>query len=340
MKRILVVNVNWVGDVVFSTPVFKAIRANWPEAFIACMAVPRVKEILESCPDIHEIIEYDERGRHQGLWGKIQLVSTLRRHHFDAAFLLHRSWTRAFLVYLAGIRERVGYDTKKRGKFLTHKIPLPQELSHRSDFYLNVIKHYGLKVEDRTCELSVDRQAQKQMDDMLSRHNISQTDTVIIVNVGGNWDLKKWPLDHFSELLSRLTQECPVKIVIPGAAKDLEVAREISRKAGVQPVVLAGQTNLKQLIALMKRAFLVISADSGPMHIASSVGTNGIALFGPTRPELTGPRGKGVFHVLQKDVGCNRQACYFLQCPDNVCMQSVTVDDVMRAVRPLLEKAQ
>jgi len=336
MKRVLVVNVNWVGDVVFSTPIFKAIKSYWPDAFIACLAVPRVQEVLESCPYLDEIIVYDERGSHRGLWGKFKLILNLRQHHFDIAFLLHRSWTRAFLVYCAAIKERVGYDTKNRGKLLTHKVPLPEVLLHRSDIYLNVIEHFGFTVKDRTCELKVDLKAQEQIQELLSKHNISQNDVIIIVNVGGNWDLKKWPLEYFTEFLSRLTHECSVKVIIPGALKDVKVAQEVSRKSGIQPVILAGQTNLKQLIALMKRASLVISADSGPMHIASSVGTGGIALFGPTRPELTGPRGPGQFRILQKDVGCNRKACYFLECPDNKCMQAITVDDVLKEVRLLL----
>ncbi|MFA5260529.1 MAG: lipopolysaccharide heptosyltransferase II [Candidatus Omnitrophota bacterium] len=336
MKKILVVNVNWVGDTVFATPVFKAIKARWPDAFLACLAVPRVKAVLESCPHLDEVIIYDERGRHRSLWGKISIAWTLWRRHFDVAFLLHRSWTRALLIFLAGIKERVGYDVKNRGWLLTHRVPECPGLPHRSDYYLYVVEHYGIPVCDRTCELLVDPEAQRQVSDLLSRQQVAAEDRVIVVNVGGNWDLKKWPAGHFVELVNRLTQECPARIVIPGAPKDADTARDISRRSGGKAVVLAGETNLKQLIALMKRASLVVSADSGPMHIASAVGTPGIAIFGPTRPELTGPRGRGKFRILQKDVGCNRKACYFQECPDNVCMQAVNVDEVMAAALTLL----
>ena len=339
MKKILIINVNWVGDTVFATPVFKAIKAQWPDAFLACMAVPRVKAVLESCPQLDEIIVYDERGRHRGLWGKIVILWTLWRRHFDIAFLLHRSWTRALLVFLAGVKERVGYDTKNRGRFLTHKVPEPPGLLHRSDYYLYVVEHYGVPVLDRTCEVQVSPEAQRGIADLLKQHQVTSDERVVVVNVGGNWDPKKWPRRHFVELVNRLTRECRARVVIPGAEKDAQTARDISQETAGKPVILAGETNLKQLIALMNRAALVISADSGPMHIASSVGTPGIAIFGPTRPELTGPRGRGKFSILQKDVGCNRKACYFLECPDNVCMQAVTVDEVMaEALRVLREK--
>jgi ADP-heptose:LPS heptosyltransferase len=100
----------------------------------------------------------------------------------------------------------------------------------------------------------------------------------------------------------------------------------------VNPVVLAGATSLEQIFALMERADVVISSDSGPLHIASSVGTPTIAIFGPTRPQDTGPRGKGPSVVLRKSLDCNQQACYQLDCPDNRCMKAVTVDEVSKEV--------
>jgi len=136
MKNILVFNVNWVGDVIFASPIFRALKQKYPQARVTCLAVPRVKEILQCCPGLDEVIEYDEKGRHRGLWAKLSLIRRVRKQKFDAAFLLHRSWTRALLVFLAGIPVRVGYDTKKRGALLTHKVePLcdqPNRLVFRS----------------------------------------------------------------------------------------------------------------------------------------------------------------------------------------------------------------
>ncbi|MCA9399693.1 MAG: glycosyltransferase family 9 protein, partial [Candidatus Omnitrophica bacterium] len=125
------------------------------------------------------------------------------------------------------------------------------------------------------------------------------------------------------------------KIVISGAKKDVSLAADISEGLGEKVAIMAGETTLKQLMALMARADIVISADSGPLHLANSVGTKTIALFGPTRPEITGPCGKAEVRILQHDVGCNRQACYYLECPDNVCMQAITVNEVERAVKLL-----
>ncbi|MCK5580546.1 MAG: lipopolysaccharide heptosyltransferase II [Candidatus Omnitrophica bacterium] len=329
--NILVFNVNWLGDVIFSVPVFRALKEAYPDAKVCCLAVPRVKDIAECCPYIDELIIYDEQGGHRGLIGKIKLVWRLRKKYFDIAFLLHQSWTRSLLIYLAGVPVRVGYDFKKRGKLLTHKVELPEGMPHRSDHYLNVIESYGVKVKDRSCELAVLPEAKMAADRLLAKANIFPHDKVVMVNTGGNWDLKRWPIENFVELVKRLDQELQVKVVIPGAPKDVERAKEIARLSRVNPVILAGKTNLKELIALMGRADLVISSDSGPMHIASCVGTDVIGIFGPTRAEVTGPRGKGRSVIAQKDTECNRDACYKLDCPDNKCMKAVTVDDVMDA---------
>lgn len=340
MNTILVVNVNWVGDVIFSTPIFKALRKKYPKALICCLAVPRVKAILEACPAIDETIVYDERGIHQSPLGKLRLILALRRKHFDIAFLLHRSWTRALLVYLAGIPERVGYDTKKRGWMLTHKVEPLSEQGHRCDHYINVIKSYGVSVEDRCCELTVSPQAKAEVERMLMQQDVTDKDFCIVVNAGGNWDLKRWPKENFARLIHRLVKELKAKVVIPGAMKDVALAEEIAGLSKVSPIVLAGKTNLTLLIALMQRANLVVSSDSGPLHIANCVGTKTIGLFGPTRPEVTGPRERAKALILQKDVTCNLEPCYNLDCPDNVCMQAVTVDDCMEAVWQMMEASE
>jgi len=331
MKRILVVNVNWLGDVIFSSPVFKALKESYPQAKISCLAVPRVKAVLELVPFIDQVIVYDERGQHKSLLSKLKLIFELRRERFDVVFLLHRSWTRALLMFLAGIPQRIGYDEKKCGCLLTCKVETQAVSLHRSDRYLNVIESYGVQVGDRSCVLSTSSKAQKSVENFLKEAGIGSNDILVVIHFGGNWDLKRWPLRNFSLLINRLVEESSVKVVLSGSQGDRSVAEVvISDCSGGRCVNFAGKTDLHQLAALMKRAHVVVSADSGPLHLASGVGTHVVALFGPTRPEVTGPRGSGRVDVIQYDVGCNRRACYHLECPDNICMKAITVDNVMR----------
>ena len=136
-------------------------------------------------------------------------------------------------------------------------------------------------------------------------------------------------------MAQRITKEFGYKIVFSGGQKDREACQAIAGGAGVTAVVLAGETTLGESLALYKRSLVVISADSGPLHLAHSVGADVIGIFGPTSPSITGPRGSGRCQVLFKDVGCNKAPCYHLACKNNVCMQSVTVDDVCQAIKKL-----
>ncbi len=333
LKRILVVNVNWLGDVIFSIPVFKALRQYYPAARISCFAVPRVVEILQCVPQIDDIIVYDEKGKDRGFLAKMIMVHHIRQQKFDAVFLLHGSGSRAWLMVLAGIPVRVGYASKKM-KFLTHAIePLSDDI-HKADVYSNLIAAYGLPVADKTSSLCVPQEAREQTDKILGAAGILLNEPFIVVHTSGNWDLKRWPPENWAQLIRTVVRNLKMKVVISEGPKEIGWAHDIAVKSGVNPVVLAGQTNLLQLLALLEKAVIVISADSGPLHMASCVSQNILGLYGPTMPATTGPRGKAKALILHKDVSCNRASCYFLQCPNNVCMKAITVEEVVESLRP------
>ncbi|MCX5685847.1 MAG: glycosyltransferase family 9 protein, partial [Candidatus Omnitrophica bacterium] len=137
-NRILIVEVNWIGDVLFSTPFIRAVREAHPDGYIACLLHPRCREMLEDNPRLDEIIIYDEEGAHKGLAGKIKLIAHLRKKNFDTAFLLHRSFTKALVAKLAGAEKIIGYPTKKRAILLTSPVEEPQEEIHKVEYFLNV----------------------------------------------------------------------------------------------------------------------------------------------------------------------------------------------------------
>lgn len=338
LNRILVVNVNWLGDVVFSSPVFRALRQNFPQAHIACFAVPRVREVLECIPEIDEIIVYDEKEKHRWLFGKCQIISQLRKGKFDAAFLLHRSFTRALLVFLAGISRRIGYEAKGRGFLLTHKIKPDMSDCHRSDVYLRVITAFGISVADKTNMLSLPSRVTIPQE--FQRENlIANSDHLfVVIHPGANWNLKRWPVANFSLLIKRLRQECNASVVLSGGPDDRDLAKQIVEETGEEILIFTGKTSLHELMALMTQADVFISADSGPLHLANSLGKSVVGIFGPTHPSWTAPRGSGKSVVVRREIGCNTVPCYHLRCPDNTCMQAVTVDEVLDAVKQIRNK--
>ena len=199
--------------------------------------------------------------------------------------------------------------------------------------FRSVLEPLGIAVKNRQTCLEVDQEAVRRVKDMLTGFQIHEGDFCVVVHIGGNWNLKRWSVENFAKLFDALTRDFNAKVVVCGGEDDLALAQEVSALAARKPVVLAGKTNLGELVALLQRASVVISGDSGPLHLANSVGTSVIGLFGPTHPSVTGPRGSGKSMVIRHEMGCNIKPCYHLKCPDNVCMKAITVNHVIQKIR-------
>lgn len=336
-KRILIVNVNWVGDVLFSTPFIRAVREANPDAYIACLLHPRCKEILEANPRLNDIIIYDEEGAHKSLFGKWAVIKKLKEGRFDTVFLLHRSFTKALLTYLAGIKERVGYPTKNRGGIITHVVEEPSEELHKVEYFLNIARAYGIDVRDSSYEFFVRDEDRKFVRALLERHGLTNKDLIVVFCPAGNWPPKRWPAENFARLGDELAEKFGAKIILSASGKDVKLAEEIKSVMACNPVITAGETNLKQLGALLERAGLVVANDTGPMHMAVAVGAKTIALFGPTSKRLTGPYGGGDYRVISKNESCE-VPCYDVKCKDNACMSAIKVEDVLNEAGEVLAK--
>jgi len=338
-ERILIVEVNWLGDVLFSTPFIRAVRNNFPDAFIACMIVPGVRDVLEGNPHINEIITYNVGANGsspmQDLRENIKFVKILKAYNFDTVFFLHRSFTRTLLCCLAGIPERIGYYTLKRAFLLTKRFKASQALSlHRARFYLRLAERVGLKIDEKGCDFFVDKK------DLEWAKGVKAGQKTVVLNPGANWLPKRWPKENFIEFgkLILLKFGDNVKIIITGSSKDLDLGQQINSGLSGKAVVLCGELSLKQSAAIFKTADLVVSADSGPLHIAVSVGAKAVGIFGPTSPFITGPYmadNKKVI-ILHKDKGC-KIPCYDGKCDDYKCMFAITAQEAFDAAERLLQ---
>ncbi len=335
--KILIFNVNWLGDVLFSTATIRNIRANYPEDFIACVIPERCLPVLDGNIHLDEIIIFDEKRKHKSLWAKIKFIFYLRKKRFDRVFLLHRSMSRALICWLAGIPRRTGYRTNKRAFLLTEFIPAPHvESMHRIDYYLNIIKASGLTVSDRHTEFFVKQEDISAVEEFLIRNSITEDDFIVGLNPGGNWGPKRWPPENFAALADKLADEFKAKIIITGSDKDIECAEEIRQAMSHGAVLACGKLTIKQFAVLAKVLNIFVSADSGPLHIANAVGARRIvALFGPTDPKLTGPYPPENAVIVSKNTAC-RIPCYKVGCLDNRCMKEIAPEDVMAELRQAL----
>lgn len=300
IMKILIFTKNWLGDVLFEVPAMKALRDNFPEAHIVALAPERCLEILNAVPYLNEVRAFDERGSERSPFAKIRFIQWLRSEKFDKVFLFHRSFTRALLAWLGNIPERIGYETPKRKRILTKAVPKPRQAMHQVDYFLVLLKWAGLNVQFGSeyqffCTESGNKIAQEFL-----KTGELQEKRFVAFHIGANWGPKRWPATHFAELARRLSRHFFCSIVLTGSRKDIPIAEKIVREATQARVIsLCGKTTIEALGAVFQKAAFVVSSDSGPLHIASGVGTSAVALFGPTCPLLTGPRGVGKKIVLQ-----------------------------------------
>jgi len=335
MKRILIVNVNWLGDTLFATPFIRAVRGKYPKAHIAILTHPRCYKMLEGNPHVNEIIIYDEKKQHRSLLSKFSIIAHLRSRKFDAAFILKKSLSRTLLLLFSKIPRRIGYGSKRAGFLLTQKAKAPHKRLHKVEYFLNLAEAAGIETKNKNYEILISDNDMKEGEKILKGTGIKDKG-FIALNAGGNWDLKRWPAENFAELGDKIFEKLGAAIILTGAEKDIVLAENIAGLMKYKPLILCGKTTLKTLGAIFKKAICVISNDSGPMHLAVAVGTRVVAIFGPTSPELTGPYGDGRYIVLRKDTGC-KIPCYDLKCKDNRCMKAVTAEDVLGALYEIVK---
>ena len=318
------------------TPAIRAIRRAYPESHIACLVAPRGLDLLRGNPHLDEVIPMEEeRGlkawRH---WGP--LVKRLREGRFDAAYLFHRSFTRTVLAWAAGIPVRIGYRTWKRGWLLTLAVdPPPKDSAHKADWFLRLLKADGIEEDGCHYDAGVLPQDEEAADRLLRGLGVGSGERLVALHAGANWRLKRWPAGHFARLADGLAQRYGVKPIFVGGEGDRPLIQGILARMKGPAFVAAGRTTFRQLGALLARTSLLVSNDSGPLHLGVAVGTPVVALFGPTDPALTGPKADSRVEVLFGSIGCP-VPCYQLRCPANLCMHQITVEQVLDAAGKFL----
>ncbi len=336
MKRILIVNVNWLGDVLFSTAAIRALRKKYPDSFLACLVPPRCEGILRNNPYLNEVIVFKDRRHFWAPFDFLKTVFLLKRKRFDTALFFHRSKTKTVLAFLGGIPERIGYAAGSRDLFLTHVYPRPQDRLHRTELFLNLLHAAGVPSDGRSPDFFPSKEAPSELESLFKKHGFSQEAPYVVVHAGGNWDLKRWPAAYFVEWIKRMRRDFPYKIILCGAGREKRISEEIKSHFEEGSVVsFCGETSLDALALLLKGAQLLLSNDSGPIHLAASQKTRIVGVFGPTSADETGPLSQAPAVILRKDVGCEIP-CYFRACNYRICMEWLKPEDVFEKTKELL----
>lgn len=335
---------NWMGDAIMSLPALEALRARFPSAEIVVVAKPWVSELFLYHPAVSRQIIYDPAGEHKGAGGFWKLLRTLRGENFDTAILFQNAFQAAWMAWRAGIPMRVGYARDVRSSLLTDAVEVPTKsaFGHQVYYYLHLLFRAGLIEKPARVEemrLRVTESEKKWAERRLGVLGLGGPRYLVGLNPGAAYGpAKRWLPERYAALADRLSSVLHADVLIFGSSQERALAEEIARAMKHTPVLLAGDTSLRQLMALLAQCRLVISNDSGPMHLAAALDLPLVAVFGSTDERATGPVGRRV-KVVKRSVECS--PCGLRECPiDFRCMTSVTVDDVLRATLDLVGQPQ
>ena len=323
-ERLVVRAPNWVGDVVLALPALRDLRRDLPAARLSVLARPWVAELYRGLAGVDEVLE--SRGHRAD-------VETLRGGRFDTAVLLPNSFGTAFVAWRAGIPERWGYATDGRGLLLTRRCGVPGSVRGRSQvyYYRAMLEGLGLATEgppdaSLACTEAWSAEAASLLPD---------DGPWIGVNPGAFYGTaKRWRPERFAAAADLLAHRAGGKVAIVGGPAERPLGEAIAAQLRAPVRLLSGETTLGGLVGVLRRLRLLLTNDSGPMHLAAALGTPLVAVFGSTDWTETAPLG-GRSVLVREDVVCS--PCLLRECPiDHRCMTRVGVDRVVEAALPLL----
>jgi heptosyltransferase-2 len=338
IKKVLIRGVNWIGDTVITLPAIRGIRDVFPGAHLEILLKPHLASLFKQCTFLDACLFYPEGSGYDLIRKEKKLIEKIREKKFDLAVIFPRSLRSSLIPYLARIPFRVGFQSSHRGIFLTHGLRETQELlrCHQVEYYYHIARALGTREPWDLPELSIGREEHSWAHAFLQHAGIADNHLVIAINAGSTYGVAKcWQPEKFAELARRLTNNRSIKIILIGGNNNASLVDALALHLDGRAFKAVGH-DLLNLAALLKRCHLVISNDTGPMHIAAAVGTPVVALFGSTNPTTTGPLGKE-HHIVRKDIQCS--PCLKRKCPENhACMSFISVDEVEQVVQEHLER--
>ena len=334
VKKILVKGTNWVGDTIISFPAVYSLRHLFPKAHITVLTKSHLTGLWKANTDLDEVIPYDMPTGAGRIFGELKVARSIKKRGIDLAIVLPRSFSSAWMVFWGGIPHRIGYKGEGRDWLLTERLDRAPELlcRHRMYYYLHLVEHVGRCPSPFLPLLSLNGNQENWSNAFLSQHGLK--DTVLVgFNPGATYgEAKCWPSERFVELGRRLREEYGAFILIFGSSRPQEKALNatIAQGIGEGCLNLSGETSLLQLAALLRQCQVLVTNDTGTMHVAAAVGTRVVAIFGPTDPRTTSPLGEGHV-VIRKKVPCS--PCLKRVCPlDHRCMDLIEVEEIYHTV--------
>ncbi len=329
-KRILVIKLSALGDVILITPSLRALRQKYPNAWISVLVGRKSRKMIRNCPYVDDVIAFDDtaKPRFQTL---LKTVRSLAKEDFDMVVDFQNNRLSHFLSFFSGAKIRAGHANRKWSFFLNRKTEHSSLPLAPIDHQFQVLKLVEVETLDKKLELWTEKEEDESMRRFLESQWVSPSQVLVGINPGSSirWQTKQWPIENFAKLCDELARR-NIRVVITGSEEDASSMEELFALTRHKPINAIGKTSITELVSLIKRCQVFISSDSAPMHIAASVGVPLVAIFGPTDPKrhLVPPER---YQVFWKEVHCS--PCYLRTCPiGHICMKKITGQEVLDSV--------
>lgn len=331
---------NWIGDFVMATPVLSHLRKKFPEAEIVAMCRGVSGQLLEKDADVDEVFQFKKEkwiSRHEE---QRNVVKSIQQGEYDLGVLLPNSFSSAWFFFRGNVKHRLGYKGHKRQLLLTHPLNPPKKIKsqHLVHTYQMILEPLGIDQFSLPPRLYICNSEIGSAKNLVKKLGYKEGMKLVGINPGAAYGSAKcWLPDRFREVVNQLLEDPNVFILFFGDSGGAPLVEEIIQDISPRVVSLAGKTSLRALSSLISICDVLLTNDSGPMHIAAALNTPLVALFGSTSDVATGPYGsEGVIH---KHVSCS--PCYLRTCPiDFRCMKEISVDEVVNALRKKLKSAR
>ncbi len=346
-RRILLIKPSSLGDIVHALPVLRALRRRYPNACIDWLAAKSWAGLLAGHPEIDEVLIFDRR-RFSRLGTSFsataefwRFLMTLRARRYDLVIDLQGLFRSGFLAWASGASVRLGFAAAREWAwvFYTHRMFVPAGVLHAAEKNYLVARALGIADAPMTFDLALSEAERRQAAEILQAAGLPLEARFAVVLPGARWETKRWFPERFAEVIDRLAAEHRLPSVLMGGPDERELCTSVAGACHSQPINLAGQTELREMAAILDRAAVVLCHDSAPMHLAAALHRPLVCILGPTHPARTGPYGTAAA-ILQAHLPC--VPCYLRklsQCRfHHQCMHEVSAAEVSRAMAAALQQ--
>lgn len=333
-EKFLIVRTDRIGDVILSSPVLEALKKKYPESRVSMLVSPYTKDLLQNNPWVDEVITDND----SGFKASFELIKMVRQKEFDVVVLLRPTMRLTFLLYFSGIKVRIGSGYRAYQFLFNYKIYQHRKTikKHELEYNLDMLTPLGVNSEKILPKIYLSPEEENYSRQIYEGLNIRKNDLKIVIHPGSGGSSLNYPLERFAVLADKLIKELSAKIILTGNKKESAQSEKMKNLMKYQPFDLAGKTELRQLCSLLKGADLLISNSTGPMHIATAVGTPVVALFSPLQvasPKRWGPYGEGNEVIMPPVDTCFK--CELQKCPQFNCMEKIDPDEIISRVKKI-----